>query len=189
MSVEIVALDIGGVLATIDKSPMQTLAKKNHTFCKILFDEDFIRLQRGYIDPHGFFLKKSVILNVALPILRNAFAAMIIATAQKILSRINVDYFFISNINEVHFETFLAQIHATDFSLKNSCLSCRHGYLKPEDDFFKKAMGGFDISPKKILFLDDKKENITAAIRAGFTAVQCSSSRDLENVLSCHGLI
>ena len=64
MPVEIIAFDIGGVLANIDKSPVYALCAHKRALVEDFFDKDFTALQRGHIDSHAFFYLKSTLMGV-----------------------------------------------------------------------------------------------------------------------------
>jgi putative hydrolase of the HAD superfamily len=46
--------------------------------------------------------------------------------------------------------------------------SCDIGYMKPEQEYFKKVLIGMPIAADETLFIDDRKQNVSAAINMGF---------------------
>jgi len=50
-------------------------------------------------------------------------------------------------------------------------LSCEEGLLKPEPEFFARALGRSGHDPAAVAFIDDRGENVEAARRAGMIGV------------------
>ncbi len=59
---------------------------------------------------------------------------------------------------------------------------------KPEPAIYRHAAEGLRTSSKNILFIDDKAENIAAALALGMQAIQYTSHNDFEQELRNRGL-
>jgi len=60
---------------------------------------------------------------------------------------------------------------------------------KPDKDFFLYFLKNTDLLPEECLFVDDKKENVDAAIRLGFRGYVYDSAKSLKNYLIKSALI
>jgi len=182
MSIMLVALDIGGVLATIDKSPLIELLgdRPENSF----FDQDFFLLERGFISPEFFLQKKCHSLKLCPKALHFSFSTMMqIPATSFCLKYLKVPYLFASNINEMHYHNVCSHLHPPSFAVKNAHLSCRLGFLKPHAHFFWLLANALLLTPKQILFIDDKKQNCESAKNWGFKVQWCKNVEALPSLL------
>lgn len=186
----IIAFDIGGVLAKIDKATLLDLLHQRDVAEEQFFDADFSSLQQGLISPGDFFRKKSSLARLSVSQLTNAFARMMrISPSAKVLRRLTTPYFFASNINLPHFECFARLALPSDFAMITSLLSYKVRCLKPEPAFFRLINAiGIDAS-SRILLIDDKSKNLAAARQFGIMTAQCSKPDSLPNLLADLGFI
>lgn len=63
------------------------------------------------------------------------------------------------------------------------------GAMKPDPRIYAAAETLAGVEPTRILFLDDKQENIDAAVQRGWNAVQCFGGESAEQVLKAFGVI
>ncbi len=76
-----------------------------------------------------------------------------------------------SNTNAIHARSFLATYPG--FSLFNHHhFSQEIGAIKPNDDFYQKAITTYDLIPSETLYLDDLPDNIATGKRLGFRSWQ-----------------
>lgn len=54
---------------------------------------------------------------------------------------------------------------------------------KPRHEFYEKALKIINVRPSKVLFYDDKKENVEAACLMGIDGIQFDGSRSLNNTV------
>lgn len=185
-TIDIVAFDIGGIFADIDKLPMQNLLKKHGIKEENFFDHEFFSLQKGLISPQAFFLNKSKKLSVADKILLTNFQAMLkVKNTIELLPKLKVPYLFMSNINSIHFNIFAQTANPTVFAQKFSLLSYRVGYLKPQYEFFKLLNNKL----VKILLIDDKLINLTAAKKLNIKTALCEDGKYLPDILNAHQVL
>ena len=80
--------------------------------------------------------------------------------------------FLLSNTDHTHIEKFehkVGQTFARDFysCFEKVYFSYEIGLRKPDENAFKYVINNHNLSPKKTLFIDDKKENTDVAERLG----------------------
>lgn len=167
---QLIAFDIGGVLADINKNALAKLLGGFHQLNNF-FDLNFMNYQRGQITSHAFLKNKSQQFNLDYSTLKHTFQHMIIARMDsQLLTDLTVPYIFFSNINELHFNFFISQINTSNFALSNSLTSYKLGQLKPHRIFFDRLSQGFKLTRAEILVIDDQRRNTTAALKYGFMA-------------------
>jgi len=80
----------------------------------------------------------------------------------------------LSNTCEAHWEWIVRQRFAVmDFSFDATILSFEVGTMKPERQIYQTAEEAAERPVEQILFLDDRQENVDAAIAFGWNARQC----------------
>jgi len=174
MSIELLAFDIGGVFSTRNRQNI------NPGFTHILFDHDFLDLQRGKIKAQDFLAKKNYQLGLDKYHFEN-----LVSTHENIrlLKKLTCNYIFASNINSLHYEKFIREAQPSLFAVENSVLSYELGHLKPEAFFFECLKNINKITPLNILFIDDKLENINTALASGLSARLCTNPEALPKLL------
>jgi putative hydrolase of the HAD superfamily len=103
--------------------------------------------------------------------------------------------FLLSNTDAIHIETFEQETGISFYSDFYQCFekvyfSFEMGMRKPDAEIFNYLIQKHDLSVKKTLFVDDKKENTDAALSLGFhiwnlqvgqeDVVQLFSKKDLQ---------
>lgn len=68
-------------------------------------------------------------------------------------------------------------------------LSYEVGAMKPDPRIYEAAEAQAGISPEQILFIDDKQENVDAAVARGWNAVQCFGGPDAQEQLKAYGVV
>lgn len=99
----------------------------------------------------------------------------------------------LSNTNEMHEIYFETKIHneqngkkLADFA--HHVLYSHHINLrKPEKSIYDYVIDHFTQEPAKALFLDDKQENVNAAIEAGLKSIQVQYPDQIFEILSING--
>ena len=81
--------------------------------------------------------------------------------------------FLLSNTDSIHIETFENKTGISFYSDFYRCFekvyfSFEIGKRKPDPDSFKYLINKHELSPKRTLFIDDKKENTDSAAALGF---------------------
>lgn len=183
MSLSLVIFDIGGVLALIDKKPLNNILS-THSNNKLFFNRDFFLFQRGLITTKNFFNKKASELDICPHDLELSFTHIIQVSPQaSCINYLTVPYLFASNINKLHYKNFLKKIKASSFARNNAVLSYRLGLLKPHPRFFIYMLNKAKIKAKQIAYIDDQENNIFEAKKAGFVARLCETPESLPSIL------
>lgn len=184
MTIALVAFDIGGVLVSVDKNQ---LIKLLPAYSKIesFFDESFSLLQRGVLAPRDFLQNKAQQLSICPKALKLSFAYMIRCSPHlyTAINELTVPYTFMSNINELHYQSFIRHYKFSDFARQKAQLSCRLGLLKPHPRFFWHAIKMLNVDPRRIAYIDDQEMNVCAAKKAGFVGVMCPTLEALPSLL------
>jgi HAD superfamily hydrolase (TIGR01509 family) len=93
----------------------------------------------------------------------------------------------LSNTNPLHFDSCMENLKALQF-IPSHFLSYRLKSLKPESGIFEKAIELLQLHPRDILYIDDIRENIEAAERAGLNSHLFVGHEKLVTLLSGLGL-
>jgi len=68
-------------------------------------------------------------------------------------------------------------------------ISGLEGVIKPDSEYFERALERFNLRPDEILFIDDRADNIAAARALGMPAVVFTSPEALRDELVARGLL
>ncbi|MDX8431612.1 MAG: HAD family phosphatase [Candidatus Algichlamydia australiensis] len=101
------------------------------------------------------------------------------------LKKKDIELIALSNTNEIHFHfnrDYFNFIHHFD----ELVLSYEVGVLKPDPKIYAHALKRASSSPEKCLFIDDLKENIEGAQRAGINGHHFTGFQPLYDVLKVH---
>lgn len=72
----------------------------------------------------------------------------------------------------------------------DTCIfSCEHKVIKPDRRLYEICIKTLNIDPINCLFIDDTKENVTAAQELGIQAIEFFNEQDFNQKLSIHYLI
>ncbi len=61
--------------------------------------------------------------------------------------------------------------------------------MKPDREYFERALARFELNPVSCLFIDDRAENIEVARSLGIPAVKFASPEQLRQDLVARGLL
>lgn len=82
----------------------------------------------------------------------------------------------LSNTNESHWSKLVTQAPVT--TLRHQHASHLIGRAKPDEEIFHWFVRNVDVSPEQIVFFDDLADNVAAAKRVGWDAVQVDHQGD-----------
>ena len=94
----------------------------------------------------------------------------------------------LSNTNEMHFE-YLCRTHPLVSHFHDYVLSYQVGHLKPEPAIYETALSKAGKSPKEVLFIDDRMENIEGAELLGIQGILFVDEGLLKETLKKWGLL
>ena len=89
----------------------------------------------------------------------------------------------VSNTNSLHFDYALSKFPILQV-FDGRILSHEVGFKKPDAGIFQKALEWASVEPEKILFIDDMKRNVEAAISLGMQGIHFTSSQQFKEELS-----
>jgi putative hydrolase of the HAD superfamily len=89
----------------------------------------------------------------------------------------------LSNTDPLHFNYILSKFPVM-MAFEKWILSYEVGYKKPVMEIFQKAIEWASVEPQKILFIDDTKEHIEAAVSLGIQCIHFISAQQLKETLS-----
>jgi putative hydrolase of the HAD superfamily len=96
--------------------------------------------------------------------------------------------YLVSNINHLHFEYLYSQ-HPGIFSLfEDLILSFKVKSVKPEREIYEALRQTSGVAPRDIIYIDDRKELITAASSFGLTCIHFQGYHHLLRDLSKAGI-
>ncbi|MCB1857215.1 MAG: HAD-IA family hydrolase [Gammaproteobacteria bacterium] len=108
-----------------------------------------------------------------------------------LLSRVDrsVPRYIFSNSNQTHYCQWIHEYATLLKDFRRVFVSSELGCRKPESVAFNRVLSAIEVSPERVMFFDDTKENADAALRLGMVSVQVRSLRDIETGLAKAGLI
>lgn len=200
MSIEWIVFDLGGVVVDVEFSRFFTtlpvsaqssaLAHRDRIIALFaeyegqsgrmpvaqLFD-DLRALLGGYLGDDDFVAA----INSVLVGEKKAVAAAIEKLAQQ------YQIACLSNTNHVHWDTLNVKFPCFQF-FKLKLASHLIGYSKPDLRIYQIAQEQFGVDLEKILFFDDKPENVTAARQLGWSAYRFVNENGFFQDLQRHGI-
>ena len=94
----------------------------------------------------------------------------------------------LSNTNAVHWEAGASQWPLLD-AFDHTFLSFQLGLVKPDREVFEQVVAVLDVTPDRVLFLDDNAINVTAARAAGLRAERVQGIDRARAALPAIGLL
>ena len=89
----------------------------------------------------------------------------------------------VSNTNSLHFDYVLSKFPILRV-FDRWILSHEVGSKKPDVGIFQKAIEWASVEPEKLLFIDDLKKNVEAAVSLGLQGIHFTSAQQLKEELS-----
>lgn len=97
------------------------------------------------------------------------------------------DIYMLSNNNPIATECAEKMFDKAGFSMKTDFRKCYISYqmkmLKPSSEFYKAVIDDIGLPASEMVFVDDSKANVEAAIAAGLPAVWYCPGSDLEELM------
>jgi len=143
----------------------------------------------GKLSPEEFFqsLKESLQLSISfddfLPIWNEIFVedqeVSEIIRSLKRKWRLGL----LSNTDPLHFNYILTKFPIIS-SFDKWILSYKVGFKKPDPRIFRKAIEWASVEPQKVLFIDDTKDHVEAAVSLGMQGIHFISAHQMKEELS-----
>jgi glucose-1-phosphatase len=174
-----IIFDFGDIFINLDKEATLNALKKlglqewNHDL-----DNLNLQFEKGEITESQFIIGiKKQIPNTSIEDIRAAWNAILLdfpLYRLEFLQQLKLKYrlFLLSNTDSIHIEKFEHKVGVTFAREFYQCFekvyfSFELGMRKPEPEIFKYIMNKHELSPKRTLFVDDKKENTDIAVTLG----------------------
>ena len=205
-SMKVMVFDLGGVLIRISRSWEEAAERAGVTLREEhVVSGSLVRprgnqadLQRGMVDFETFIRREQERLGGGYETeeltrlhgnwLQGEYEG--VADIVQRLGRAGVMTATLSNTDAEHWKT-LAELPAIE-GLDVHALSFRLGMLKPADEIYHAAEEMFDATGPSICYLDDLQENVEAALRCGWNAIQIdpmrSTAPQIEQALVSFGI-
>jgi len=200
-SIEVILYDLGNVILPFDHyqiaeklvrfSPKTGTLDPKRIF-SFLFDFEkgaVNRYETGEVSSHHFFysLKETFQLSLTfeefIPIWNEIFVENREVSETILSQKGKWRLGLLSNTNPLHFHHVLETFPIVRV-FDRWILSHEVGFKKPAVGIFQKAIQWASVEPEKILFIDDMKKNVEAAISLGIQGVHFTSARQLKEELS-----
>lgn len=93
-----------------------------------------------------------------------------------------------STTDKLHHEKMRRELTCLEL-FKHEFVSYELGYIKPDPMYYRRALERLDADPAKVLFIDDKEENVQGAIDTGMKALRFTGIEKLRTNLTTYGLM
>lgn len=175
-----IIFDFGDVFINLDKQATINSLKK---LGLSQWDEDLnqlnLQFEKGQISQENFLLGiQKHIPNASIDEILNAWNAILLdfpLRRLEFIQKLSKKYrlFLLSNTDAIHIETFERENGVSFYSDFYQCFekiyfSFEMGMRKPDAEIFNYLLKKHDLSAKRTLFVDDKKENTDVALSLGF---------------------
>lgn len=174
-----IIFDFGDVFINLDKNAsLNALKKLGLVEWNQELEEINQKFEKGQLTEVQFMIEmKKLIPNASIDDIRAAWNAVLLdfpLDRLEFLQKLSHRYrlFLISNTDEIHiakFEHKVGQTFAREFyqCFEKVYFSFENGFRKPDPEFFNLIVKKHELTPKKTLFIDDKKENTDIAASLG----------------------
>jgi putative hydrolase of the HAD superfamily len=199
--IEALLFDLGGVVIEIDQR--RTFAAWARQAGRAIERVDahhgsaaaFLRHEVGAISDADFFaaLRHSLGLDLTDAQLLEGWNAMLVgemAGIRPLLGRLSgrLPMFVFSNTNAAHEEHWSARFAEVLAHFDKLYVSNRLGLRKPERAAFEAVVRDMGVPASRVLFFDDRADNVEGARASGLEAVQVACVDDIERALADRGI-
>ena len=98
------------------------------------------------------------------------------------------DIYMLSNNNPIAAKAASEMFSKAGFTMESDFRKCYLSYemkaLKPSEVFYKAVMADIGLPASEMLFIDDSRNNVEAAVASGLPAIWYEPGTDLEQLLS-----
>jgi glucose-1-phosphatase len=175
-----IIFDFGDIFINLDKqATIDALEKLGLKKWNEDLNQLNLQFEKGQISEENFLLGiQKHIPNASIEDISSAWNAVLLdfpLHRLEFLQKLTKQYrlFLLSNTDSIHIETFEQENGASFYSDFYQCFekvyfSFEMGMRKPDAEIFNYLINKHDLSAKRTLFVDDKKENTDAALLLGF---------------------
>jgi len=175
-----IIFDFGDVFINLDKqATINSLKKLGLSQWNEDLNQLNLQFEKGQISQENFLLGiQKHVPNATIAEILNAWNAILLdfpLRRLEFVQKLSKKYrlFLLSNTDAIHIETFERENGVSFYSDFYQCFekiyfSFEMGMRKPDAEIFNYILKKHDLSAKRTLFVDDKKENTDAALSLGF---------------------
>ena len=161
------------------------------------FDKKMVEYEKGNISSQEYFKHVKQLLNISwsFETFSRGWNSIYIGINGKIiplLKRLKKNYklYLLTNTNELHTKCWKKKYSDILDSFEGIFCSHELHSHKPEPKIFEDVLKEINIDPKYVLFVDDNKENVLSAKKAGIDGIVAFSAeqiiKDMEELLIFH---
>ena len=175
-----IIFDFGDIFINLDKqATINSLKKLGLSQWNEDLNQLNLQFEKGQISQENFLLGfQKHIPNASIDEILEAWNAVLLdfpLNRLEFVQKLSKKYrlFLLSNTDAIHIETFERENGVSFYSDFYQCFekvyfSYEMGMRKPDVEIFNYLLKKYDLSAKRTLFIDDKKENTDAALSLGF---------------------
>ena len=185
--IQMVAFDLGGVLVDVDLQPTWrelglTRQQAEECFFQHPGHDD---MATGRISGRTFVNRVSEIGSISADRVFAAWAAVVKPRpeAMDLVRSLKCAGTIWSNTDPIHFTALENAIPSSINTVRQRTLSYEIGHLKPDKEFFIQGLQRLPVEAAKLLYVDDRMDNLESARELGIQAVQVESVAQLSTVL------
>lgn len=174
-----IIFDFGDIFINLDKeAPVNLFKKLGLSEWNLELNQLNLQFEKGQISEENFLLGiQKQIPNASFDAILDAWNSILLdfpLRRLEFLQKLTKKYrlFLLSNTDSIHIETFERENGVSftrDFYMcfEKVYFSFEMGMRKPDPEIFNYIIKTHELSPKRTLFVDDKKENTDAALLLG----------------------
>lgn len=177
--IDTIIFDFGDIFINLDKeAPLNGLKKLGLTHWNEDLHQLNLQFEKGQISEEHFLLGiQKHVPNASFDEILMAWNSILLdfpLSRLEFLQKLTKKYrlFLLSNTDSIHIDTFESEnglSFTRDFYMcfEKVYFSFEMGMRKPDAEIFNYLIKNHELSPKRTLFVDDKKENTDAALSLG----------------------
>jgi putative hydrolase of the HAD superfamily len=177
--IDTIIFDFGDIFINLDKeAPINKLKKLGLTHWNDDLNQLNLQFEKGQITEENFLLGfQKHLQNASFDEILDAWNSILLdfpLRRLEFLQKLTKKYrlFLLSNTDSIHIDTFERDnglSFTRDFYMcfEKVYFSFEMGMRKPDAEIFEFLIANHELSPKRTLFIDDKKENTDAALLLG----------------------
>ena len=167
--IKVLAFDFVGVLGYEKDVEMTEIEEKlERMYGPIINDEKYFKVGRRYINNDDTIIR----------ITKNLINRLYGIRYKNLFQKIKELYPDIKVVIATNHVSYIREFLEKRFDIKyldDIIISAEINKAKPNDDFYEYIFEKYNIKPNELLFIDDREENVDAAINLGINAIKYNS--------------